>query len=146
MKPWIYHLTQYKRRYLTNIWSSIEDLPQTIFRLRILYIYNDIRQIWDILMYMINKEPQYGVPQKSSELKSVVTKYLIHYDLVTLYGDILKTLDISRSSKTRLYTQKNSYNEKLRPYLAFTSDTPYLALKGELWSVFREISNEIWPR
>ena len=26
-----------------------------------------------------------------------------------------------------------------RPDFAFTNDTPYLALTGELWSVFREI-------
>ena len=33
-----------------------------------------------------------------------------------------------------------------RPYFAFTNDTPYLALTGELWIVFRVIFKEIWPQ
>ena len=33
-----------------------------------------------------------------------------------------------------------------RPYFAFTNDTPYLALTGELLIVFRVILKKIWPQ
>ena len=35
---------------------------------------------------------------------------------------------------------------KLRADFAFTNDTSYSALTGELWGEFREIVNEKWPR
>ena len=35
---------------------------------------------------------------------------------------------------------------QLRPQFAFTDDTPYLTLTGELWGFFREIVKKIWPR
>ena len=35
---------------------------------------------------------------------------------------------------------------KLRAYFAYTNDTPYLALMGEIWDDFREFFNENWPR
>ena len=34
----------------------------------------------------------------------------------------------------------------LRPDFAFTNDTPYLTLTGELWGAFREIFKEIWQQ
>ena len=35
---------------------------------------------------------------------------------------------------------------KFRSDLAFTNDTPYLALTGEIWGVFNEFFSENWPR
>ena len=41
-------------------------------------------------------------------------------------------------NNTIVYTEDN-HNDTFREDLSFTNDTPYLALPGELWGVFRGI-------
>ena len=44
---------------------------------------------------------------------------------------------------TVIYTEQQFTMIQLPPDFAFTNDTPYLALTGELWGVFREILKDI---
>ena len=53
-----------------------------------------------------------------------------------------RTLNVPRLSITRKYTHNNVCNDA---DFAFTNDTPYLSLTGELWRVFREIFEDILP-
>ena len=47
---------------------------------------------------------------------------------------------------TIVNTAQKNYNKTSVRSIALTNDTPYLALTGELWDVFREFYQEKWPR
>ena len=42
--------------------------------------------------------------------------------------------------------EHNDYNDNISVRFALTNDTPYLALSGEIWGIFRELTEEKWPR
>ena len=45
-----------------------------------------------------------------------------------------------------IYIQHNNHNDETSVRFALTKDTPYLAITGKLWDVFRKLFDEKWLR
>ena len=77
---------------------------------------------------------------------SLTNMFLIHVSSINeVFLKMPNTID------SRLYmiwqcTPHNNYNDKTSVRFACTKDTPYVALTGELWGVYRELYEEKWPR